>query len=275
MIDPLSANQKKKTPVSRLPSPVSRLPSLAPSCRPVRYLSPMSAEEAYEADMASMLATSCEAYPAAFDQDFNCCRYGEPQRARQLELNTAAIEKFGACGQWAELFDRLDELEGYAGDALSNLDPKHDIAARFVDVLRGDRPIYQRPTASKAANRLASWLSAKKGAPECKAIAPHHKAVPEAVLPELAAFHFNAGCGDAIVPMARRNLVHANQGLRIQACDILGRYGEQSDIAKVDLLADRDPYRVDGYFDSNRNWVEARYTVRERCATAGTKLRLK
>lgn len=235
----------------------------------------LTREAAYEAKMAGLLATSCEAYPAAFDKDFYCCSYGQSERARQVELNTAAAAKFGSCGQWAELFDRVPALEGYSDDVLSKLDAEHDLAARFVEVLARGGPIYTRPDANKAAGRFAAWLAAKKGAAECKAIVPHHKAIPEAVLPEIAFFHFKAGCGESVLPMARKNLTHDTPALRIQACDILGAYGKPSDIAKVDLLAKRDPYLVDGYFDSNRRWVEARYTVRDRCATAGTKLRLK
>lgn len=234
-----------------------------------------SREEAYEAKMAELFASSCEAYPAAFDKDFYCCSYGQSERARQVELNTAAAAKFASCGQWSELFDRMSSLEGYTGDVLSKIDPEYDVAARFVEVLARGGPIYTQPDARKSAGRLAAWLGAKKGEAECKAIAQHQRAIPEAVLPEIAFFHFTAGCGESVLPMARKNLVHDDPALRIQACDILGKYGKQTDIAKVDLLATRDPYRVDGYFDSSHRWVDARYTVRDRCATAGTKLRLK
>lgn len=75
-------------------------------------------------------ASSWEAYPAAFDKDFYCCSYGQSERARQVELNTAAAAKFASCGQWSELFDRMSSLEGYTGELLSKIDSEHDVAAR-------------------------------------------------------------------------------------------------------------------------------------------------
>lgn len=230
-------------------------------------------DEVYEAEMKTLSETSCEAYPAAFDADFQCCRYGQDKRARQIELNAAAAKKFARCGQWVELFERLDKL-GYSDEVLTAIDPELDVTARFVEVLASGQPIYTQPKAHVPAKRLATWLAATKGEAECKAIAPHNQSFSATVLPELAFFHFTAGCGASVLPMARANLAHESFGLRIQACDILGKYGGKGDVAKLELLGRSDAYRVAAHSDSSGRFVASRFPVRERCQTAAVNLLL-
>jgi HEAT repeat protein len=94
---------------------------------------------------------------------------------------------------------------------------------------------------------------------------------------EFVWFYYEAGCGAQAVPRAQKALLAEQYGLRIQACDVLGKYGDASALEALNTLAETDPYKAEREVrtPSGMIAIEVYYPVRERCQAATGQLRLR
>ncbi len=236
---------------------------------------------AYEAKYTTLVQTACDRYPAAFDASYEGCTmhpnnstYCQPP---ELPQQRAMVSRFAECGLWAELFQRARRFPLFDSDPKaslwSELNQQHPLVDRFVEVLARTDALYVPPLGGDSADVFQKWLVLEAGAAACPRIAAHQQALGPSGQFGFTWFYYNAGCAEQALPLARGNLAHDHPDVRIQACVILGKFGNKGDADKLGLLALRDPFQREGDTQSGRRISV--YPVRESCAAAANKLLLR
>ena len=110
----------------------------------------------------------------------------------------------------------------------------------------------------------------KKGT--CSAIEKRMTNVAQRSVGEFLWFFYEADCGSEALPHAEKRLAHDEPNMRIQACDIIGKFGDTKHVEKLDALAETDPHVV---VRERNGYAFKEYDVRDRCKAAIGKIKLR
>ncbi|MFY0531553.1 hypothetical protein [Nannocystis pusilla] len=201
--------------------------------------------------------------------------YSNHQATKESDL--ALVRKFAECGKADELFGK-DHRIRWLDDAIATLDKEGvDLFGSFVTFLGAGDKVYAGESGVEQANRMARWLVAIGDASRCPTLDEKLPKVAPEARGEFVWFYYEAGCGAQAVPHARQALLAEQYGHRIQACDVLGKYGDPSALEALNTLAETDPYKAEREVRTSSGMVaiEVYYPVRERCQAATGQLRLR
>jgi hypothetical protein len=214
---------------------------------------------AFDASNAAILAASCEDFPEAYRQGvcFRLPNTSGPCTPVIEEPRKAMYFRMAECGHWTVFFRDAPGITW-----LTEIDAKYPLFDGLVGVLAQGGELFRwgNDADVRSAKRLVEWLESAPRADACPRLAAHHTALGAAVDWNFTWLYLTWGCAKESVARARPNLISDNPALRSQACTILGKFGDKSDVDKLSLLAMRDPFR-DGLS----------YPVREACAAAANK----
>ncbi|WAS99169.1 hypothetical protein [Nannocystis punicea] len=217
-----------------------------------------------------LAASTCDELKGNLDK-----YYSNHQATKESDL--VLVRKFAECGQAAVMFGQ-DLRIRWLDDSMVTLDKEGvDLFGQFVGFIGAGDKAYEGESGVQQANRMARWLVAVNDASRCPTLdAAMPKVAPEA-RGEFVWFYYEAGCGAQAVPHAQKALLAEQYGFRIQACDVLGKYGDASALEALNTLAETDPYKAEREVRTSSGMVaiEVYYPVRERCQAATGQLRLR
>jgi hypothetical protein len=187
------------------------------------------------------------------------------------------VQKLAACKQLAPLIDGELYLNSLP-EALAEAEAKGtEVFAPFIAFLAESSAAFSGEGGTHQATRIAKWLIAVGDAERCTAIDSHIEHVADESRGEFLWVYYELGCGAQALPHAERGLVADEAGRRIQACDVIGKFGDAALLGKLETLAETDPFKAEREIraPSGAMAIEVYYPVRERCMAASGKLRLR
>ncbi|MDC0667667.1 hypothetical protein [Nannocystis radixulma] len=217
-----------------------------------------------------LAASTCDNLSANFKS-----YYSNHQATQESDLTL--VRKFHECGRSHELFAE-DKSIRWLEDSIAALDKEGvDFFAQFIAYLGGTRDAFAGESGREQANRIARWLVTVKDASRCPTLDQQLTNVAPEAHGEFIWFYYEAGCGAQALPRAREALLAKTAGRRIQACDVLGKFGDASAVEPLNTLAETDPYKEEREVRTSSGMiaVEVFYPVRESCKAATGQVKLR
>ena len=152
-----------------------------------------------------------------------------------------------------------------------------DLFTPFVEHLSAEKSAYAGEAGVDQMRRLSEWLITVGDASRCPKLDAQYDNLAEESRGWMLQVFYEIGCGPEAVPHARKNLQHEGPWARIQACDILGKYGEPTDVEPLEILASTDGHKEEREIRTASGGlaVEVYHPVRERCQAAAGKIRVR
>ncbi len=201
--------------------------------------------------------------------------YGLAPRTKDGDLKL--VEKYQRCGIGQELFAQSFGIR-WRAHAWTELDKGG--TAVFGDLLaylETADVAFTGQAGTRTAKTVAEWLVSIGDASRCDAIDKRmNKVAPESQGEFLWLYH-EVGCAEHALPMALERLGANQANQRIQACDVLGKFGGADAIDKLEILARTDTYKGEREVRTASGFVgvEVFFPVRERCLDAMGKIQLR
>ncbi|MEZ4364779.1 MAG: hypothetical protein R2939_00660 [Kofleriaceae bacterium] len=159
----------------------------------------------------------------------------------QDELFYAVGLRAAECKQWNMIWVDLAHQSPRGGELLARLAAaKVDVEAELMAYLKATKKPFAFEHGFYAIENISSWLIAAGKVGDCKRFIPYAKASPPDTLGAWLHFFSETECS-AAAPLAQGRLKSKDPAQRRQACAVLGVIGSKKDIAKLKVLAKKDP----------------------------------
>jgi len=193
------------------------------------------------------------------------------------EGDLVLVQRLHECEQHQALFAQ-DLRIRWLSQSLAKADTGgSDLFTPFVAHLAEEKAAYAGDAGNHQMRRLSEWLIAVGDASRCPKLAAQYEHVAEESRGWMLQVFYEVGCGPQAVPHARDNLQSDGAWVRVQACDILGKYGDASDVETLEVLATTDGYKEEREIQTPSGGlaVEVYHPVRERCQAAAGKIKVR
>lgn len=152
-----------------------------------------------------------------------------------------------------------------------------DFFGPFVEYLASDDNRFAGDSGFYRAQDMAAWLIKSADAERCAPVDAHMAHIAVDSRGPFLSFFAKVGCGALTVPHSMQRLSSKYADQRVQACQLLGDFGDESALDKLDILAESDPFKQEREVQTSqgRIAVEVYFPVRETCRGAAGKVRLR
>ena len=191
--------------------------------------------------------------------------------------DTALVQRLHECEQHEALFAKSLRIR-WLSQALATADSGgSDLFTPFVEHLEQEQSAYAGTAGTDQLRRLSEWLITVGDASRCPKLDAQYDHIAEESRGWMLQVYYEVGCGPEAVPHARDNLQSEGPWVRVQACDILGKYGDATDVETLEILATTDGYKEEREIRTASGGlaIEVYHPVRERCQAAAGKIKVR
>lgn len=205
-----------------------------------------------------LIGADCADLDKHFDKDFSI----------DGDQDEAVGRKLATCNAWDMLFENARRLGNETLIAVEKDGVK--LADKLVEHLDGQGRFKNVDDAIEVTKWLVATKEDKKAT--CAAVDQRMANIDEESVGEFLWFFYETDCASEALPHAEKRLAQDKHNMRIQACDIIGKFGDDTYVEKLEALAETDPHVV---VRERNGYAFKEYDVRDRCKAAIGKIKLR